>query len=181
MVGGMGDSRVVGIMPVVAPVANLTPQMDEQLISFSPLLFLFLFLLPLVFRFLLLLLFPSFIFAFSFRYRSLGFWSWVLYDYYSLNLMNWLFTPTFQEVFFLFFSFSFFSFFSFFSSLSFLTYFFLFQINYKMIFSSSSLLPFPLFLSSSSPLLLSDASHHRSFDLSSRNEKHQKISNWWDK
>ena len=30
MVGAMGDPRVAGIMPVVAPVANITPQMDEQ-------------------------------------------------------------------------------------------------------------------------------------------------------
>uniref|UniRef100_A0A7S4NLN3 Uncharacterized protein n=1 Tax=Paramoeba aestuarina TaxID=180227 RepID=A0A7S4NLN3_9EUKA len=61
MVGSMNDPRVVGIMPVVAPIANITPQMDEQ-------------------------------------YRSLGFWSWVLYDYYSLNLMGWLFTDVFQEM-----------------------------------------------------------------------------------
>jgi len=35
MVGGMGDPRVVGIMPLVAPVANLVPQINEMWQSYG--------------------------------------------------------------------------------------------------------------------------------------------------
>jgi len=35
LVGGMGDSRVVGIVPIVAPVANLVPQINEMWQSYG--------------------------------------------------------------------------------------------------------------------------------------------------